>query len=208
MKRIFKNSGMSFLELMVSMAIFSVIIASTFTAIFTGRLYWRVGTAQLDVQQQARQAISYMVKELRQTRNGDGNVGGGSPVAILENLPADGNSYTSVTFRIPQDTDNNGTVLNVSGQIVDWSEKTTYCLVNNQIIRQEKDSASPLDCVCEALTDKCKVKVLANNVNTLLFSRSAAAPALITIEVTARKNIKGATENIDFILSSQVKLRN
>ncbi len=214
MRKIFKESGMSFLEIVVSMVIFSVILASVFTVVFTGRLYWRVGTSQLDVQQAARRAISSISKELRQTRGGTGRVGGGSPVAILEDLPADDNPYTSVTFRIPEDTTGDGIVVDSSGHIVEWSDKITYCLNNSdeQIIRLTENT-SP--CVCVPPYDNCSVSVLANNVKPddgsdsgLKFIRASSAPQLIEIIITTRKTIPGSDEVIEFTVRSWVRLRN
>ncbi len=184
---------MSFLEMMVSIVIFTIIVGSIFTVTYTGRLYWRVGTSQLDIQQQARQAVSFMAKELKQTRAGTGMVGGGASVAILEGLPTDDQPHTSVTFRIPFDIDNNGTVLNASGNVVDWSDKITYSLVNNQILRSVAGGGT---------------KVLANNVSSLQFTRESGAPQLIEIKVITSKNIPGTTQPVTYTLSSWVHLEN
>lgn len=187
---------MSFLEMMVSVAIFTVIMASIFTVIYTGRLYWRVGTSQVDVQQEARKAMAFMAKELRQTRAGTGRVAGGPAVAILENLPADDNTHASVTFRIPQDTNGDGNVLNTDGQVVEWSDRITYSLVGTQIIRS---------------TDTGPNKVLANSINSvngLQFTRSSGAPSLIRIRISASKTIPGTGEVVNFALSTWVKLEN
>jgi len=165
--------------MMVSIAIFTVIMSSIFTVIYTGRLYWRVGSSQVDAQQQARQAISYIVKELRQSRAGTGRVSGGGPVAILEDLPADDSAHNSVTFRIPQDTNGDGNFLNVDGQIIDWSNKITYCLDNtkSQLIRlyyNQVFSAERLH-LSGCGPGELRGKVLANSINSLQFTRSSGA---------------------------------
>ncbi|MEW6009169.1 MAG: type II secretion system protein [Candidatus Omnitrophota bacterium] len=194
MKRLFKNNAMTFLEMAVSMVIFSIIVASIFTAIYTGRLYWRVGSSQLDVQQQARQALSFMYKELQQSRSGTGQLCSGcSAVAIIEGLPADDNVHTSVTFRIPHDNNGDGAVLDSSGYVVEWSDKITYSLNNEQIIRS---------------TNTGSTKVLANKINSLQFIRNSGAPRLITIIITARKIIEGTSEPVEYTLRSMVQLRN
>ncbi|MBU2541036.1 MAG: prepilin-type N-terminal cleavage/methylation domain-containing protein [Candidatus Omnitrophica bacterium] len=207
-----KNKGMSFLEIVVSLAIFSVILTAIFTVLFTGRLYWRIGTTQLDVQQQARQAISFIAKELRQTRAGTGRVAGGPAVAILENLPADDTAYTSVTFRVPQDGDGDGIVVNAGGQVVEWSDKITYCLnsTDGQIIRLIQDTTP---CECPAPYTNCRV--LANNMKPddgvdpgLKFIRPSSAPKLIEVIITARKIIVGSSEPIEFVIRSWIRLRN
>lgn len=193
MKRLKNSLGMSFLEMMVSVAIFTVIMSSIFTVIYTGRLYWRVGSSQIDAQQQARQAVAYMAKELRQARAGTGRVGGGSPVAILENLPADDNAYTFVTFRIPQDTNGDGDILDSNGWVVEWSDKITYSLAGTQLIRS---------------TDTGATKVLANNISTLQFTRSSTSPLLIKIRVVSDKVIPGTGETISVPLSTWIRLEN
>ncbi len=186
---------MTFLEMTVSTVIFSIIVASIFTAIYTGRLYWRVGASQLDVQQQARQALSFISKELQQSRPGTGRLCSGcAAVAIIEGLPANDNPYNSVTFRIPQDNNGDGTVLDSDGYVVEWSpDKITYSLVNDQIIRSTSAGAS---------------KVLANKIYSLQFIRNSGAPKLITIIVTARKTIEGTSEPVEYTLRSMVQLRN
>jgi type II secretory pathway pseudopilin PulG len=196
---------MTFLEMTISIVIFTIIVASIFTTIYTGRLYWRVGTAQLDVQQEAREGLADMAKELRQSRAGTGRVGGGTPVAILKGVPADDNWYNSVTFRIPMDTNGDGNVLNSSGQIVDWSEEITYCrnTSTNQIIRLWQNT-SP--CSCSTPYTNCRV--LANNTYNLEFKRASGAPNLIQMRVTTRKNIEGTTEPIEYVVRTWARLKN
>ena len=186
---------MSFLEMMVSLAIFTVIMSAIFTVIYTGRLYWRVGSSQVDVQQQARQAITYMSKELRQTRTGTGKVGGVT-VPILKYqgsaFPADDAARTSIKFRIPQDTNGDGNVLDTYGSITEWSDEITYSLSGTQLIRSTNTST----------------KVLANSISSLQFTRSSTSPSLIRIRVVAIKTIPGTGETVNVTLSNWVKVEN
>lgn len=214
MNKLLKEKAMTFLEMTISVAIFSIIVASIFTAVYTGRLYWKVGTSQLDAQQQARLAISFIAKELRQGRATPGQVDGVT-VDVLENLPADDawHSYRDsalfranpLRFRIPQDTDANGIVLNASGAVVDWSEEITYCLdiTNNQIIRLWQIT-SP--CSCQAPYTNCRV--LANYAYNLEFKRESDHPKIIQVRLTTRKNIEGTTEPVEYVITSWIRLRN
>lgn len=180
------------------MAIFTVIVAAIFTVIYTGRIYWRVGTSQLDIQQQARQALAFMEKELRQSRPGTGRVHG-EIVPIIPNLPADDRlDHYQVTFHIPFDSNGDGTVLS-SGtgivEIVDWSNPITYYLDNKKIIRSLS-------------TDGTSTRVLANNINSLQFIRQSSAPEIIDIIIGGNKTIPGTRDVISFTLRGRVILKN
>lgn len=197
------SSGMSFLEMMVSITIFMVIVSSIFTVVYTGRLYWRVGTSQIDVQQEARRALSYMAKELQQTR-----------VAFLEGLPTDDAVHAWATFRIPQDNDGDYTVLDSIGQVDEWSNNIAYCLdtANRRLIRllSKNQLDNPMSvCLCQDGSQaNCTGKVLANNVNSLGFIRRSGAPKLIEISVGTNKNIPGSNELVNFTLKTWIKVKN
>lgn len=62
MKRI---AGLSLVELLTVMLIFSLITIALFTVLAVGRRSWQIGTAQIEVQQEARRAMDSMIRELR-----------------------------------------------------------------------------------------------------------------------------------------------
>lgn len=57
--------GFTILELLLTVLIFSAIFLATFTALSMGRRSWRIGIAQIEVQQDARKVMDAMLRELR-----------------------------------------------------------------------------------------------------------------------------------------------
>lgn len=69
-----KKRGFSFLEVLVSAAILTVIIAGILMVLRAANISWDSFGGALDVQQQARQAMHGMIRELRQSRAQDVSV--------------------------------------------------------------------------------------------------------------------------------------
>lgn len=63
MKRAVK--GFSLVELLTVMFIFSLILIAIFAVLAAGRRSWQIGSAQIQVQQEARRAMDSMIQELR-----------------------------------------------------------------------------------------------------------------------------------------------
>jgi hypothetical protein len=100
-----------------------------------------------------------MENELRKTRAAQIDIGSGT-------------SSPTLTFRIPNDNDGNGTVLNSTGQI-EWSNTITYARNGaNQITRTVSDGPTT---------------IIANNVTNLLFTRPAIPPNLLQIDMVVQK---------------------
>lgn len=121
----FYFKGFSLVELLVSLVILSIVLGFIFSILHSGKTTWETADTVIEVQQQARQALDFMVKELRQSSD-----------SVISGVPDDGSNYTSVSFSIP--TQWNDT----AGQI-DWSPTIEYSLVNNQIFRNASDGQPP-----------------------------------------------------------------
>ncbi|MFH1782841.1 MAG: prepilin-type N-terminal cleavage/methylation domain-containing protein [Candidatus Omnitrophota bacterium] len=102
------KKGFTLLELMIVLAIFTVIMGSIFTALSIGKNSFYTGSVQVEMQQEARKGLDRMVKELRQTNN-----------FVIPSLPADDIFYNTITFRLPV-TDVNG--------YTNWTSDVTYSL--------------------------------------------------------------------------------
>ncbi len=63
-----KNRGFTLIELMIVTGILSIIVVAIFAVLEMGRKSWYLGTDKIEVQQNARLAVDYMVKELRQAK--------------------------------------------------------------------------------------------------------------------------------------------
>jgi competence protein ComGC len=150
-----KESGLTLVEISIVILLFSIILAAILTALVAARTSWNSGGSQLTVQQEVRKGISSMVRELRQAR-----------LSTITGVPADGASYNSIAFQIPETISETGTT---------WSTNIQYSLGgldNAQLIRAQDTNQ----------------RILANNISALSFSRNAVKPETINITVTAQKN--------------------
>jgi prepilin-type N-terminal cleavage/methylation domain-containing protein len=93
------KKGFTLVEVMITSAILVVLVAGIFSAIYVGEMSGGISGGVLDLQQEARRALSGMMRELRQTRSGS--------VTISSN-------NTRVTFNIPTSI-SSGAVIYSSG---------------------------------------------------------------------------------------------
>lgn len=185
--RLCLKRGLSLLEILVAVGIFSIIIVAAFGVLISGRRAFETGDVQIEVEQEARRAVDYMSKELRQA----------SSVKIT--APAEGASGSSVTFEVPYDVDGDGDVINSLGGI-EWSNDSggigtiTYSLASGQALRNLSLGGQT---------------VLANRISALTFNRPLGKD-IVEISLTAEKYaLKGFTSpTITISLNAQVKLRN
>lgn len=174
--------GFTLVELMVVFLIFTIIMGAIFAVLTMGRTSWYSGNTQVEMQQETRRGMDSMVRELRQS---------GSTTIV--GVPADGNFYNSITFRVPQDADGDGDVLDVSGN-VEWGNQITYSLGGlggQQLLR----------------TEGSQVVVLANSIVSLQFRRQAATSNIVEMTLQSQKTtIPGHL--IGTTINSEVMLRN
>lgn len=89
------NKGLSLIELMVVLTIFSIIILGLVTFFTGGARSWILGQSQLSAQRNARQAIDQMVREIRHGEL----ISAGSDTSITVVIPAfEGAAGYSVTY--------------------------------------------------------------------------------------------------------------
>jgi type II secretory pathway component PulJ len=154
--------GFTLIEVIFSIGIFLMLILAVFAIMGVGRGAWFTGDTSVALRQEMLKTFMRMEKELKETR----------PSQI--NLAA-GNTSTSLTFTVPHDNDNDGTVLDSLGR-VEWSGNITYA----------RNGANQITRTASGVTT-----VLANNIISLQFSRPASPLNLLQIDVTAQK--KAAT---------------
>jgi type II secretory pathway pseudopilin PulG len=172
-----KSRGYTLVEVLVCSCIFFVIATLAISVMRSGANSWFTGGTSVELRNNIIRAFSVMEKELRQT----------NPAKL--SLTSDSTS-TSLVFKLPVDSDNDGTILDSSGTI-EWSEDITYKLENDQIIRETPDASS----------------VLGNNIVGLQFTRPSGSANLIQVDIEAQKDDKGGrtvTDNGQII----VKMRN
>ena len=177
------RKGFSLVELMVVMAILGVISSILIATLAAGQQTWQVEQARMTVSAELRRGIDSMSREVASTQ------------AAQLSIPADGNWYNTLTFRVPFDVDGNGTVLdNVTGAL-EWSPQITYSLGGNggnQIQR----------------TQNAAVQILANGATVLQFRRQAATPSILEINVTVQRGNTTSNFPNTGTLNTRVRLRN
>ncbi|MBI3322662.1 MAG: hypothetical protein HYZ94_03160 [Candidatus Omnitrophica bacterium] len=109
-------------------------------------------------------------------------------------VPADGVWYNAITYQVPQDQDNDGTVLDAANNI-EWSVPITLAVGgadNNRVLR----------------TEGAATRVLSYGVTALQFRRQAATPQVVEINLGVQRGAINGGFNHQANLSSRVRLRN
>ena len=100
------QKGMTIIELMVTMAILSVIILGLVVFFSGGVRAWITGQYQLEAQRNARQAMESMVREIR---HGESIVGNSDDDTIIVSIPALGSELAyNVTYDLSGTTISRG----------------------------------------------------------------------------------------------------
>ena len=87
-KMLKNNAAVSLVECMVAMAIFLMIAGGIYTTVATSENSWSVNKVKIELQQELRKAMEWMINDLRQAGN-----------TSITNVPADGTWYTTITFK-------------------------------------------------------------------------------------------------------------
>lgn len=171
-------TGFTFIEIIFAVGIFLLLILAIFAVMDVGRGAWFTGDVSVELRQEIIKAFMTMERELKQTR----------PAEISLTI---GTSSSSLTFKIPQDNNNDGTILGSFGNI-EWSGNITYTLNGaNEITRTASGVTS----------------VLARNIVNLQFSRPTSPVNLLQIDITARKvSVQGRT--VEDTGQIMIKMRN
>lgn len=172
--------GFTLVEIMVTTFLVLLIFTALFMVLAGGRASWYTGEAQVGLNEEIRKPLLTINRELRQSRTSQ-----------ISGVPADDNFYTQITFKLPEDTDGDGDVIDASGNI-EWSGNINYALnADNQIIRSAPSGSS----------------ILANSIFNLQFMRPSGNPNTIQIYIGAQKTtVTGRT--LQSNITSSVKLRN
>src|SRR3989338_6579992 len=169
-----KHSGFTLIEIMVVMAVFSIIVSSLFSILTIGRNSWYQGGTAVDVQQEARKAMDKMVRELRESGSQKQNLPASSPY-----------SANGIIFQISTGVDSNGEI--IWGATTNWADSSDphtgyaikYYLNNNKIYRSIL-SSYPSGTVVGADT------IMANNIQSLTFTGNASPATTVSVAVVAQ----------------------
>mgnify|MGYP000860864176 CR=1 FL=1 len=157
-----KNKSFTLPEILVAFSIFTLLTIGVFQVMSVGKNFWFTGDISMELRQEIIKTFMKMENELRKTRPAQITLGSGTSSSML-------------TFRIPNDNNGNGTILDASGN-VEWSNPITYALNDaNQITRTTSGSTT----------------ILANNIISLQFTRPMTPLNLLQIDIVVGK--KAAT---------------
>lgn len=164
--------GFTLAESMVTIMIFAIIIGALYVALRAGDENWQTNKTRMELQQELRKAMEWMKFELMQAGN-----------ASITNVPANGTSYTTITFKVPT---------GVSNGSITWDANSIVYQVSSNQLQRVYNGAT---------------RILATNITTLQFERQATTSDILEVSLTAQgttvKN-KTVTRQINF----EVQLRN
>lgn len=159
--------GFSLVEMMIASAIVMGICLALIAVIRMNHRSWQTRENSMTISFELRRGVDAMTRELSQTQQQWLELAGGGA------FPADGVVRSSIQFRMPQDNDGDGTVLDAAGA-TEWSAPIVYSLGGldgRQIVRAQGGNN----------------RVLAHGVTALSFRRAAAFPSMVEMGLTVER---------------------
>ncbi len=173
-----KKYGYTLIEMLVVLAIVTLLFSAVFGVLTASNTSFNTSSARQTVENQARQGLDNMLRELYETSGGR--------VVLSE-----GNSV--ITFKVPMGFDGSGNLLWGAQGVQDY--KIRYLIDNKQLVRR----------VLDATDNLISQKVLSTDAQSLNFALSPSM--LLTITFVVQKNIIGGG-NVNQSVSSKVVFRN
>jgi len=197
-RREFSNgAGFTIIELLVVMGIFTLIAAASFSLISTGRFSADIIESRLKLTERSHQAMSRITRELR--------LSSPSRVYISNTLGTTTNSLQGevINFQIPVGCYDN--VFNLTPMhFLKWGSQAAegaflaYSVdANSQLLRSTYTTSDGTDASSE---------VIAQNISSLNFSRSASSSQLVNITISFQEQI--GSQAVDQTLHTGVRLMN
>lgn len=179
-----KNKAYTLVEILVVVALFTLIFGSTLSLIYYSNQSWRVGKLKQETQQEARKALDFIALALRESS--PAWVVNGQTYQIEINAAGD-----AIKFYVP--------VIDNSGVVTSLEEIRIYCAGqdNKQLFKVVGENPP------QALTD-ARINNIAANKPFFQFLNASNSEILIRIPVI----ITNAINNDTFVLTSIISLRN
>ena len=153
--------GYTLIEMLIVLAIVSLLFSAVFGVLNIGNTSFNTGSARQTIENQARQGLDGMIRELYESSGG---------TVIL----SEGN--TVVTFKLPVGMNASGNLLWGAQGIENY--KIKYLVENNQLVRK----------VLDASGNVINQKVLATDIQSLSFGKIGS---IMTVNLTAKKKVTG-----------------
>jgi type IV pilus assembly protein PilW len=176
-----KKNGFSMIELLISMAIFSIMSAAIYGIYISTSRASTVQNASAGAQQNVRGGLELMVQDIR--------MAGYNPAGINPN-PSSIEITDSNKIRITSDRNENGSIDNTA------LERITYELANNQLSR-----------ILYEGTSSSSSNAIIDNVTNLQFLYSGTNNSIVDISLTVEENA-GFGNTVSRTLQARVYCRN
>ncbi len=164
--------GITLVETLITALIFAFLVGGVYLTLIVGIGSWQANDVRIELQQELRKSMDWMIGDLRQ---------GG--VSTITNVPADGNWYSTITFKTSTGVSN--------GNIV-WSADTIqYVLSSNQLQR----------------INGAQTKLIAQDIQSLQIRRQASTPSIVEVSLQDQKKTSTGHQ-INVTLNFKVELRN
>lgn len=170
--------GYTLIEMLVVLAIVSLLFSAVFGALTASNTSFNTVSTRQAIENQARQGLDNMLRELYETSGGRVVFSGGNSV---------------ITFKLPVGFDGTGNLLWGAEGVQDY--KISYLIDNKQLVRR----------VLNSFDNMISQKVLTVDVQSLNFALSPTM--LLTVTLVIQKNIIGGG-NVTHSVSSKLAFRN
>lgn len=175
-----RSTGFTLMEVLVAMTLAVFLVGAVIGMMMSSQKTLAEGSSSVLMNSQLRRVVDRMSRQLAQSQTGQ-----------VTDPAANGTWATSITFRIPEDTDASGSVLDAEGSISEWSDWITI-------------ASDGSNCI---LTTNGTDEILANHITDVQFRRQAATPEVVEIQLTA--TVTSGTNRIETrTLETKVNLRN
>jgi len=210
------NDGLTLIEMMVVLVIFSMISAGIYAVFSTGQVTWFNTEASIELQQNVRMTLEKITREMHESGFDKDGV---SQLTISDGAGVNGTDI--VRFSIPVLCANNMNVIDANGDVAYWGAPLTWGCTDASCMDADDDCATVdykyIQYLISANNELIR-RVLDNNnalVREDIFARhivdfQATANVngdLITLLITARKN-SSVNTMISASTSMDVNLRN
>jgi len=212
MKNIFDQSGFTLVETLVSVLIFSLMAGGFFIILSGGQSTWHVTDISIRIQQDLRQALSRVTKELHES-GFDHN--GTCQVTLLDG--AGFNSSDILRFKVPVDWDNDSDFLDINSYIewgapTLWANKDPNCEGPNNncqylgysIQYEINDQLQFIRKVLDTSGTVIRTDIMAEHITDFQVSRNSN---IVTLQITSQRNTVFG-RSLFASLSAEVLLRN
>lgn len=184
-----RSSGFTLTELLVVVGLFSIVSATLVTLLLSMQRSWATGSGQAVLTSELRRGLDTMSRELVEGAAGR-----------VQRPPRTGAWDTQIDFVVPEDRNGDGTVLDATGVVAEWSDPIRYQRgARNQCLRFTGVPLAQQAVVANAITDL--------RFRHVLDPGTGQPSGIIELQMTASTLTDGG-DVVSRTMGTRVKLRN